>query len=70
MPDFEGVANELAWQTAKVRAEVGAVPPPAQLIADLHNIPFVAGDQVVDSVTGLEGVILGGGIENVPSEGA
>lgn len=70
MPDFEGVANELALATGKVRAEVGAVASPAQLIAELHNIPFVAGDQVVDSVTGLEGVILGGGTENVPSEGS
>ena len=70
MPDLDGVAKDLALQTGKVRAAVGAVVPPAMLIAQLHNIPFLPGDKVVDSVTGEEGVILGGGIENVPSEGA
>jgi len=70
MPDFDGVAKELALQTGKVRAAVGKVPSPASLVSELHNIPFVAGDKVVDSVTGEEGVILGSGIENVPSEGS
>jgi len=70
MADFDGVAKELALQTGKVRAAVGEVPPPAALVSQLHNIPFLPGDKVIDSVTGEEGVILGGGIENVPSEGA
>jgi len=70
MPDFDGLAKDLALQTGQVRAAVGTVPPPASLVAELHNIPFLPGDKVVDSVTGEEGVILGGGIENVPSEGA
>lgn len=70
MPDFDGLSKDLALQTGKVRAAVGTVPPPEQLVLQLHNIPFLPGDKVVDSVTGEEGVILGGGIENVPSEGA
>jgi len=70
MRDLDGVAEELALQTGKVRAAVGEVPPPASLVSQLHDIPFLPGDKVVDSVTGEEGVILGSGIENVPSEGA
>ena len=68
MADFDGIAKELALQTGKVRAAVGSVPPPASLIAQLHNIPFLPGDKVIDSVTGEEGVVRGEGIENVPSE--
>ena len=67
MQDLTLIANELALQTGKVRAAVGEVSQPASLVAQLHNIPFLPGDKVVDSVTGQEGVILGSGIENVPS---
>jgi hypothetical protein len=70
MPDFDGVAKDLALQTGQVKAAVGEVPPPATLVSQLNNIPFNPGDKVVDSVTGEEGVILGSGIENVPTEGA
>jgi len=70
MPGLDELAKDLALQTGKVRAAVGQVPPPAALLTELQNIPFNLGDKVVDSVTGEEGVILGSGIANVPSEGA
>jgi hypothetical protein len=68
MPDFDGVAKDLALQTGQVKAAVGEVSPPATLVSQLHNIPFNPGDKVVDSVTGEEGVILGSGIENVTTD--
>jgi hypothetical protein len=70
MSDLDGVAKELALQTGKVIAAVGKISTPASLVYQLHNISFLPGDKVVDSVTAEEGVIFGGGIENVPSEGA
>jgi hypothetical protein len=70
MADFEGLGEDLALIRAREKARVGKVAPPEAIIANLQNIPYLPGDEVVDSVTGLSGVILGGGIENVASEGA
>jgi hypothetical protein len=67
---FDWLVKELALQRGKMRAVLGTVPPPSALVTELHNIPFNPGDRVIDIVTGEEGVILGGGVENVPSEGA
>jgi hypothetical protein len=41
------------------------VAPPDALLSDLHTIPFGVGDTIHDTVTGIEGVILGFGVEQV-----
>jgi hypothetical protein len=57
--------RDLELQRARLRARVGKVPAPEQILSDLHNIPFSVGEKVYDSVTGLDVEVLGVGVRNV-----
>jgi hypothetical protein len=64
-----GTLGDDADLIAKQRAaRLRPVSPPDTLSADLHGIDYGLGEEVIDSVTGSVGVILGWGIEQVPGE--
>jgi len=65
MSRLDQAGKDLELQRARRKARVGRVPAPEQILSDLHNIPFVVGDKVYDSVTGAEAEVLGVGIRNV-----
>jgi hypothetical protein len=62
---LDQAGKDLELQRARLRARVGKVPAPEQILSDLHNIPFGVGEKVYDSVTGLEVEVLGVGVRNV-----
>jgi hypothetical protein len=62
---LDQAGKDLELQRARLRARVGKVPAPEQILSDLHNIPFSVGEKVYDSVTGLEVEVLGVGVRNV-----
>lgn len=65
MSRLDQAGKDLELQRARVRARVGRVPAPEQILSDLHNIPFVSGEKVYDTVTGLEVEVVGSGVRNV-----
>jgi hypothetical protein len=65
MSRLDQAGKDLELQRARLRARVGKVPAPEQILSDLHNIPFSVGEKVYDSVTGLEVEVLGVGVRNV-----
>ena len=69
MNGWEDLAGDLQVLTARLHAQLGRVPTPDALTVRLHDIQFLPGDTVVDSVTGQTGEVLGVGIANVPAGG-
>jgi len=67
MSRLDQAGKDLELQRARMKARVGRVPAPEQILSDLHNIPFVVGEKVYDTVTGLEVVVVGSGVQNVPT---
>jgi hypothetical protein len=65
MISAEVLGGELELGRRRVRAKLGKIAPPDALVADLHKIPFVAGEKAVDTVTGQEVEIVGSGVEQV-----
>ena len=65
MSKLDEAGKDLELQRARLRARVGRVPAPEQILSDLHNIPFSVGEKVYDSVTGLEVEVLGVGVRNL-----
>ncbi len=65
MSRLDQAGKDLELERAKGRAALGKVPGPGQIFADLHQIPFAAGEKVFDSVTGLEVEVVGSGVRNV-----
>jgi len=65
MSKLDQAGKDLELQRARMRAKVGKVPAPEQIISDLHNIPFSVGEKVYDTVTGLEVEVVGAGVRNV-----
>ena len=68
MKNRKVVGGALALLRDRERAALRGVPGPGRVLTELRGIPFEAGDEVIDSVTGQKGVILGSGIEQVASE--
>jgi hypothetical protein len=62
--------GELELARARARAGLGKLPAPDALVADLHGIPFVAGEKVIDTVTGLEVEVVGSGVVQAEAGGA
>lgn len=62
---LNGLAADLDLVQKQKKARVRDVAPPDKIISDLHTIPFAVGDTVRDTVTGIDGVILGFGVEQV-----
>jgi len=58
------LAGALAVATAQRRLDIGPVAAPSQVVLDVHGLPFFAGQQVKDSVTGHLGEIIHGGVTN------
>lgn len=67
MKNVKVLGGELELLVARQRAKLRDVPSPQALLSSLQGIEFVDGDEVVDSVTGQSGVVIGTGIENVPT---
>ena len=65
MRNPEVVGGELELVRRQVAREPGEIPKPAELLSDLHNIPFVPGEKVIDTVTGQEVEVVGYGVEQV-----
>lgn len=65
MSRLDQAGKDLELQRARLRARVGKVPAPEQILSDLHNIPFTVGEKVYDTVTGLEVEVVGSGVRNV-----
>ena len=59
------VGGELELLRRRGRARLGEVAKPAALLSDLHNIPFLPGEKVIDTVTGQEVEVVGSGVEQV-----
>ena len=49
-------------------APLASIQPPESLIAELHGLDFALQDTVQDTVTGLDGTVLGFGVEQVQTE--
>jgi len=64
-PEVLGGELELGWR--RMRARLGEIAKPDALLADLHNIGFVAGEKAIDAVTGQEVEVVGSGVEQVES---
>jgi hypothetical protein len=62
---LNGLAADLDLAQKRKAARLRDVAPPDALLSDLHTIPFAVGDTVRDTVTGIDGVILGFGVEQV-----
>ena len=54
MKNARVLGGDLQVQRARLRASVGKVPPPDQILSDLHGIPFRTGERVIDQITGEE----------------
>jgi hypothetical protein len=67
-PILDGLAADLDLARRQREARLKSVAPPDTLLSDLHTIPFAIGDPVRDSVSGIDGVILGFGVEQIPTE--
>ena len=65
MSRLDQAGKDLELQRARLKARVGKVPAPEQILSDLHNIPFTVGERVYDTVTGLEVEVVGSGVRNV-----
>ena len=65
MSELEQLRKEWQVEAARLRAGLGKPAAPGRLLSELQGIPFVAGEQVVDLVTGKPGVVIGTGIRNV-----
>jgi hypothetical protein len=65
MRNPEVLGGELELGRRRVRARLGAVAKPGALLADLHNIGFLPGEKVIDTVTGQEVEVVGSGVEQV-----
>jgi len=63
----EVLGGELELGRRRARARLGEIAKPDALLSDLHNIGFVVGEKVVDSVTGQEVEVVGSGVEQVES---
>lgn len=66
--EFDSLSGDFQVLMARLKARGGNPTVPSALITELHDIPFMAGDTVVDSVTGQKAVVLGSGIQQVASE--
>jgi hypothetical protein len=64
-PNLDGLAADLDLSQKQKESRLRAVAPPDKILSDLHTIPFAVGDTVRDTVTGIDGVILGFGVEQV-----
>ena len=65
MRNPEVLGGELELGRRRARARLGEIAKPDALLSDLHNIGFVVGEKVVDSVTGQEVEVVGSGVEQV-----
>lgn len=65
MNPLDGLAADLDLSRKQRASRLRGVAPPDALLSDLHTIPFGVGDTIHDTVTGIEGVILGFGVEQV-----
>ena len=61
----EVLGGEAELGRRRLKRALGEVAKPAALLADLHNIPFVPGERVIDTVTGQEVEVLGSGVEQL-----
>lgn len=68
MKNVKVLGGELELLVARQRAALRNVPGPQALLTRLQGIDFEVGGEVVDTVTGQTGVIVGSGIRNVESE--
>lgn len=68
--NLKGLSEDANLARARSRAALGNIPPPSQLVADLHSIPFNVGEEVYDTVTGAGGIIEHLGVENVDPSSA
>ncbi len=66
-PILDGLAADSDLARKQRAARLRNVAPPDTLVSDLHTIPFAVGDSVRDSVTGIDGVIMGFGVEQIPT---
>lgn len=69
----EGIALDQAGKDIelarlKLQAAVGRIAPPDSLVSELHEIPFVEGESVIDTITGETVTVLGSGVRNVEAD--
>jgi hypothetical protein len=65
MTDTRVLGGELELGRRRARAKLGEIAKPGALLSDLHNIGFVPGERVIDTVTGQEVEVVGSGVEQV-----
>ena len=65
MTDTRVLGGELEQGRRRARARLGEIAKPGELLSDLHNIGFVVGEKVSDTVTGQEVEVVGSGVEQV-----
>jgi len=65
MGRLEGLGKDLELQRRRLRARLGKVARPGKLTSELHNIAFLPGEKVIDTVTGQEVEVVGSGVEQI-----